>query len=75
MIGKENQIKYGFIKEVNFKTIFLKNGQKKMIQKCIQHTMKENLFFAERFIRTFKTKFYKYMASISKNAYIKWYSK
>ena len=33
-----------------------------MILKCIQ--------FAERFIRTLKTKFYKYMTPISKNAYI-----
>ena len=26
--------------------------------------------FAERFIRTLKTKFYKYMTSVSKNVYI-----
>ena len=32
--------------------------------------MKENLFFAERFIRTLKTRIYKYMTSLSKNMYI-----
>ena len=32
--------------------------------------MKENLFVAERLIRTLKTKIYKCMTSISKNVYI-----
>ena len=32
--------------------------------------MKENLLFAERFIKIFKNKIYKYMTSISKNVYI-----
>ena len=32
--------------------------------------MKENLFFAERFIRTLKIRIYKYMTSLSKNMYI-----
>ena len=32
--------------------------------------MKENLFVAERLIRTLKTKIYKYMTSVSKNVYI-----
>ena len=39
-----------------------------MIWKCIQHKMKEK--FAERFIRTLKSKIYKCMTSISKNVYI-----
>ena len=30
---------------------------------------------AERFIRTFKNKIYKYMTLISENVYIKWFSK
>ena len=41
-----------------------------MILLCNQHIMKENLFVAERFIRTLKSKIYKYMNSISKNVYI-----
>ena len=31
--------------------------------------MKENLSFAERFIRTLKNKIFKQMAAVSKNAY------
>ena len=30
----------------------------------------ENLLFAERSVKTFKNKIYKYMTSISKNVYI-----
>ena len=41
-----------------------------MILKCIPYIMKENLFVAERLIRTLKTKIYKCMTSISKNVYI-----
>ena len=33
--------------------------------------MKENLAVAERFIRTMKTKIYKYMTSLSKNVFDK----
>ena len=40
-----------------------------MILKCIQYVMRENVV-AERFIRTLKTKIYKYMTSLSKNVYI-----
>ena len=50
--------------------LILKNGCETMILLCIQHIMKENLLFAERFIRTLKSKIYKYMTSISKNVYI-----
>ena len=42
-----------------------------MILKCIRCITRENLVIAERFIRTLKTKIYKYMTSVSKNAYIK----
>ena len=38
--------------------------------KSILYRTKENLFLAERFIRTLKTKICKYMTSISKNVYI-----
>ena len=40
-----------------------------MIWKCIWHITKKPVV-AERFIRTLKTKIYKYMTSISKNVYI-----
>ena len=40
-----------------------------MILKCIQYVMREN-FVAERFIRTLKTKIYKYMTLVSKHVYI-----
>ena len=43
--SKKNQIKYGLIKEVNVITNLLKNGLKKLIQKCIEHITKENLLF------------------------------
>ena len=41
-----------------------------MILKCIRYTTKGNFVVAERFIKTLKTKIYKYMTSISKNVYI-----
>ena len=50
-----------------------KNGCKIMILLCIQQIMKKNQTnneVAERFIRTLKSKIYKYMTSISKNVYI-----
>ena len=40
-----------------------------MILKCIQHNEGQSVV-AERFIKTLKTKIYKYMTTISKNAYI-----
>ena len=45
IVQKENQIKYGLTKVVNFTIMFLKNGQKTMTLVCIQHIMKENLLF------------------------------
>ena len=41
-----------------------------MILKYIRYIRKKNLLFAERFMRTLKTKIYKYMTSVSKNVYI-----
>ena len=55
---------------MNFTIVLLKNGQKIIILKSILYRTKENLFLAERFIRTLKTKICKYMTSISKNVYI-----
>ena len=40
-----------------------------MLQKCIQHNEGKS-FFAERFIRTLKSKIYKHMTAVSKNVYI-----
>ena len=48
----------------------LKNGCKIMIFLCIQTHNEGKSVVAERFIRTLKSKIYKYMTSISKNVYI-----
>ena len=57
MIYKENQKKYGSIKVVNSITTVLKNGQKTMTQKFIQHTMKENLLLLKDLLRLEKIRF------------------
>ena len=59
MIRIENQTKYEFIKEVNFT----------IIEMYSIHNKGKSVV-AERFIRTLKTKIYKYMTSVSKNMYI-----
>ena len=41
-----------------------------MILRCIQYIRKKKSVVAERFIRTLRTKVYKYMTSVSKNVYI-----
>ena len=41
-----------------------------MVQKCIQHINKVQSVVAERFLRDFKNKIYKYMTSVSKNVYM-----
>ena len=61
---KENQIKYGLKKVLNFKTLLLENGCK------IMALYEGKSVVAERFIRTLKSKIYKCMTSISKNVYI-----
>ena len=40
--SKENRIKYGLTKFLNFTTLLLKNGCKIMTLLCIQRIMKEN---------------------------------
>ena len=70
MVQKESQIKYGQTEEVNF----FNNSFKKWFQDndiTMYSTNNEGKsVIAERFIRTLKTKIYKYMTSISKNVYI-----
>ena len=70
MIRKENQIKYGFIKEVNFIIILLtKRLKDNDIEMHSTHNEGKSVF-AERFVRTLKTKIYKYITSVSKIVYI-----
>ena len=47
----------------------IKSWLEKMVQKCIQHINKVKYVVAERFLRDFKNKIYKYMTSVSKNVY------
>ena len=65
MIQKENQTKYGLIKEVSFKK-WLKDNN---IGMYLIHNEGKSVV-AERFIRTLKTKIFKDMTSVSKNVYI-----
>ena len=69
MIQPENRAKYGLIKEVNFTMTLKKWLKDNDIEKCSIHN-EGKYVAAERFIRTLKTKIYKYMTSISKNVYI-----
>ena len=48
----------------------MKSWLEKNDMEIIQHIMKENLVVAERFIRSLKTKIYKYITSVSPNVYI-----
>ena len=50
----ENQIKYGQIMAVNFTTAILKNGQKIMTLRCIQHIIKENLLLLKDLLEPLK---------------------
>ena len=50
-----HQIKYGFIKVVNFAIIFVRSFWKSVV--------------AERFIRTLKNKIFKHMTAVSRNVY------
>ena len=68
MIQVEKQTKYGLIKEMNFTMVLLKSGQKIVMAYSLHNEGKPVV--AERFIRTLKTKIYKYMTSVSKNVYI-----
>ena len=60
MIKKENQIKYGYIKAVNFTLDIVMHSA---------HIEGKSIV-AEMFIRALKIKIYRYMTSISKNVYI-----
>ena len=72
MVQIENQTKYGVTKEANcefYNTSFKKCLKDNNIEMYSVHS-EEKSVAAERFIRTLKTKIYKYMTSISKNVYI-----
>ena len=62
-----NLIKYGLTKEANFTIVFFKKWLKDDDIKI--YSIRKSVV-AERFIRTLKTKIYKYMTSVSKNEYI-----
>ena len=70
MIQIENQTKYGLTKEANFTTVFFKKWLKDNDIEMYSIYNEGKSVVAERFIRTLKTKIYKYMTSISKNVYI-----
>ena len=69
MIQVENQIKYGLTKEANFTIILLKWLKDNDTELYSIHNEGKSVV-AERFIRTLKTKIYKYMTSVSKHVYI-----
>ena len=70
MIQEETLIKYGQTKEANFIIIFLKKWVKDNDITMYSTNNEGKSVVAERFIRTLKTKIYKYMTAISKNVYI-----
>ena len=70
MIQKENQIKYGQIKAVNFTKDKSNHGQKKNDIEMYSIHNKGKSVVAVRFIRTLKNKIYKHMTAVSKNVYI-----
>ena len=55
---------------MNFTIVFLKNDQKNNGIEMYSIYNEEKSVVAERFIRTIKTKIYKYVTSVSKNVYI-----
>ena len=72
MIQIENQTKYGVTKEANcefYNTSFKKCLKDNNIKMYSVHS-EEKSVADERFIRTLKTKIYKYVTSISKSVYI-----
>ena len=69
MVQKENQTKYGFTKEANFTIIFFKKWLKDNEIEMYSIHNEGTSVVVERFIRTLKTKIYKYLTSISKNVY------
>ena len=70
MVPIENRIKYGLTKEANLTIIFLKKQLRDNdIEIYSIHNEGESVV-PERFIRTLKSKIYKYMTSISESVYI-----
>ena len=69
MIQRENQIKYGQIKAVNFTIVFQKWLKDNGIKMYSTHNVGKPVV-AERFMRTLKNKIYKHMTAVSKNVYI-----
>ena len=70
MIQIENQIKYGLTREVNFTIILFKKWLKDNDIEMYSIYNEGKSVFAERCIRTLKTKIYKYMTSVSKDVCI-----
>ena len=64
-----NQLKYGWIKEVDFIEIFLRDFLKISNIEMYSTYNEGKSVFAERFIRTLKEKIFKHMAAVSKNFY------
>ena len=65
-----NQIKYEWIKAVDFTKDQRNHFCRIVIQKCIKHIKKGKSVIAERLIRALKNEIYKYMTSVSKNVYV-----
>ena len=65
----ENQIKYGYIEEMNFTITFFKKWLKGNDISMYSTYNEGKSVVAERFIRTLKNKIYKHMTVVSKNAY------
>ena len=70
MIQIENQTNYGLIKEVKFYNSSFKTWLKDNDIEMYSIYNEGKSVIAERFIRTLKTKIYKYMTLVSKNVYI-----
>ena len=69
MVQIENQTKYGFTKAANSTIIFFKKWLKDNEIEMYSIHNEGTSIVVERFIRTLKTKIYKYLTSISKNVY------
>ena len=54
-----NQTKHGWMKVKNVTIDQCHHGYKIMIQKCIQHIIKENLLFLKDLLEPYRTKFTK----------------
>ena len=70
MIHKENQIKYGWIKEVNFFSRSMKSLlEKNDIEICLTRSEGRSVL-AKTFVKMLKSRPYKFINKISKNVYI-----